>query len=507
MSQMRVESPPFPAAGGFLSCNFQPQSAADLGRMAAALMMQHQFAAARDKYHAAIALEPHNADFHFGLAFSKWNLSCAADAGEHLQDAIRLDPRHARAHAALASWYLIHGMSEAAEQASALAYQLEPTNLDVLSARGDVLDHHGESQAVCDLLRRAGTITEPTPGYALLNARMSKRRGNVPEALRIVQAVLKTGRAAALESSSLHLAAAGLLDGMGRYDDAFEQARLGNTIRRMPWNPQEASKLVDDTIDFFSPAKIKTLVRSIPATSVPVFVVGFVRSGTSLVEQILASHPSIYGAGELDLMHWTEQSAIKMVGGSQQQFPASLDRLTLEQANGLAQGHLGPLQSLSPQSERIIDKMPFNGLHLGLVQMLFPGARVIHCRRDPLDTCLSAYMTPFSHGNAFKYQQHHLGRFHREYERLMSHWKSTLEIPILDVSYEKLVHDVDGESHRMLQFLGMPWDDRCARFYETQRYVATASSEQVRNRPYASSIGRWKHYARHLQPLKAALGV
>jgi hypothetical protein len=165
------------------------------------------------------------------------------------------------------------------------------------------------------------------------------------------------------------------------------------------------------------------------------------------------------------------------------------------------------MRAVSPTSERLIDKMPFNGLHLGILQMVLPGARVIYCRRDPLDTCLSTYLTSFSHGNSFKYNLSHLGRFHRGYERLMAHWKSVLDIPILDVCYEQLVDDVEGQARRMLHFLDMPWDDRCARFYETKRSVMTASSEQVRNKPYRSSIGRWKHYEKHIQPLKAALGI
>jgi hypothetical protein len=196
-----------------------------------------------------------------------------------------------------------------------------------------------------------------------------------------------------------------------------------------------------------------------------------------------------------------------MLKATPSQFPACLDRLTTEQADGLAQSYLGPLQALSPSHERIIDKMPFNGLHLGLVQSLLPAARIIYCRRDPLDTCLSAYMTPFTHGNDFKYNQTHLGLFYRDYERLMEHWKTVLELPILEVSYEKLVTDVEGQSRRMLQFLNIPWDDRCAKFYETKRSVATASSEQVRTRPYQSSVGRSNHYTKHIGPLRAALGL
>jgi tetratricopeptide (TPR) repeat protein len=496
-----------PQRSGFVTCQFQTETEQDFATAAEALMARHNYRAAHARYTSALQLNPNNARHHLGLAYCNWHLDNDVQTGQHLHEAIRLDPHLAQAHATLAMWYLIHGMSDAANRSSAIAYELDPGNLDVLTARGNLLDQAGDSQAVCDLLNRAGRVADPTPAFALLNGKMARRRGNVPEALATVFAILNTGGCSPLDASALHLMAAGLLDGIGDYDRAFDQAQRGNAIRRPPWSPDESKRDIDQTISFFTKDKFASLARSTETTALPVFVLGFLRSGTSLVEQILASHPRIFGGGEMDLLHWTEDGTRKMLKASPWQFPACLERLTPDQADGLAQSHLAPLQALSPQSERIIDKMPFNGLHLAIVQMLLPGARVIYCRRDPLDTCLSTYMTQFSHGNAFKYDQTHLGLFYRDYERLMEHWKSVLDIPILDVSYEELVTDIEGQSRRMLDFLGLPWDDRCAKFYETRRPVATASSEQVRLPPYRSSIGRWKHYEKHIQPLKAALAL
>jgi tetratricopeptide (TPR) repeat protein len=497
----------FPQRSGFATCQFQTETEQEFVSAAEALMASHHYVAAHARYTSALKLNPNNARYHLGIAYCNWHLDNDVQTGQHLHEAIRLDPNLAQAHATLAMWYLIHGMSDAANRSSDIAYELEPGNLEVLTSRGNMLEQAGDSQAVCELLQRAGRVADPTPAFALLNGKMARRRGNVPEALSTVFAVLNTGRGSVLDVSALHLMAAGLLDGMGDYDRAFDQAQRGNAIRRPPWNPHDSKRDVDKTISFLTKEKCSTLPRSAETTRLPVFVVGFLRSGTSLVEQILASHPRIFGGGEMDLLHWTEDGTRKMLQASSWQYPACLDRLTPDQADGLAQSHLGPLKALSPESDRIIDKMPFNGLHLAIVQMLLPGSRVIYCRRDPLDTCLSTYMTQFSHGNAFKYDQTHLGLFYRQYERLMEHWKTVLDIPILDVSYEKLVNDIEGESRRMLEFLDIPWDDRCAKFYETRRPVATASSEQVRLPPYRSSIGRWKHYEKHIQPLKAALGI
>jgi tetratricopeptide (TPR) repeat protein len=490
---------------GFANCNFQRESETAMALIADELLAKHQFAEAYSRYAAAIRQNPNAAAYHLGSAICTWHLGKDNETSEHLHEAIRIDPRFAKAHSTLAMWYLIHGMSEAAEQSSRIACQLAPNDPEVLMTRGNMLEQGGDPEGVCRILRQIESVGEPTPGFALLNGRMARRRGNVVDAVEKIFEVLKTGRCTDLEASALHLSASNLLDGMGQFDRAFEQALRGNSIRRVNWNPREGANLVDRNIAYFTRQKVRALTRANESSRIPVFVLGFVRSGTTLVEQILSSHPRIHGGGEMDLLHYTESGALKMLAAAPSQYPSCLDHLTVEQADGLAQSHLGPLKALNPAGERIIDKMPFNGLHLGLLQCVLPGARIIYCRRDPIDTCLSAYMTQFTHGNEFKYNQTHLGVFFRDYERLMEHWKSVLDLPILEVSYEALVTDIEGQSRRMLQFLDMPWNDRCTKFYETKRSVTTASSEQVRNRPYRSSIGRWRNYTNHIGPLRVAL--
>jgi hypothetical protein len=150
--------------------------------------------------------------------------------------------------------------------------------------------------------------------------------------------------------------------------------------------------------------------------------------------------------------------------------------------------------------------MPGNLFGLGLAEVLLPGARVIHCVRNPLDTCLSCYMTYFAFGNEFSSDLSHLGAYYRDCRRMMEHWRRVLGLRILDVRYEDVVLDAEGQTRRMLEFLDLPWDDRCLRFHENARRVGTASNEQVRRPLYASSIGRWKHYEHHLTDLIAALG-
>ena len=149
--------------------------------------------------------------------------------------------------------------------------------------------------------------------------------------------------------------------------------------------------------------------------------------------------------------------------------------------------------------------MPANFKHLGLIAQLFPGARIIHCVRDPLDTCLSCYFQHFSPSISYADDFGHLGAYYRQYQRLMQHWKEVLDIPMLQVDYETLIADQEGASRAIIEFCGLPWDDRCLRFYDTQRVVATASYDQVRRPLYTHSVNRWKNYERYIDPLKSAL--
>jgi hypothetical protein len=222
-------------------------------------------------------------------------------------------------------------------------------------------------------------------------------------------------------------------------------------------------------------------------SDVPVFIVGMPRCGSSLVEQILASHPDVCGAGELVQLRALFEAA--------------------EHARPLAQMALERLRRFSSQAGRIIDKDLGNFLHLGIAHRTFPRARIIHCRRDPVDTCFSTYTKLFVGGYGFAYDMRELGLYYRGYNALMAHWRRVLPAgTFMEIDYETLVSEPRAETQRLLEFLGLPWNDACMRFFETPRIVNTASFAQVRQPMYRSSIGRALHLRSHLQPLIAALG-
>jgi hypothetical protein len=307
----------------------------------------------------------------------------------------------------------------------------------------------------------------------------------------------------------LHFAASSLLDRLGRYGEAFEQARLANEILRASsprHDPQGHSQWVARKVEYFSRDRVESLPRATHDSRRPIFVVGMPRSGTSLVEQILGCHPSVHPGGELQSLRLVAKNSADADWAAGESYPAHFDDLSLTRANRLAAQYLSELEAVDQSAAHVTDKQPLNFLILDMVELLFPRSRVIHCVRGPLDTCLSCYTTNFEVTNAFKFDLGHLGAFYRDYQRLMEHWKRVLTVRVLDVRYEDLVLDTRGQVERMLEFLELPWDDRCMRYYESERTVKTASIDQVRKPIYTSSIGRWKHYEQHLAPLIAALG-
>ncbi len=188
-------------------------------------------------------------------------------------------------------------------------------------------------------------------------------------------------------------------------------------------------------------------------------------------------------------------------------YPDCFEGLNQKVVDRLAKKYLDGLKKLSPEAQRVTDKMPQNFQHLGLIALLFPGARVIHCTRDPRDTCLSIYFQHFFENISFAKDLGHLGSYYRQYERLMRHWQRVLDLPILEVPYESLVEDPEKWSRRLIEFIGLPWDERCLDFYKIRRTVATSSYDQVRRPIYKSSVGRWRHYKDYLSPLYDALGL
>jgi len=237
----------------------------------------------------------------------------------------------------------------------------------------------------------------------------------------------------------------------------------------------------------------------------PVFIVGMPRSGTTLAEQILASHPDVYGAGELpDLQDIVQQMQAARPGKG---YIGYLEQLTPRELALAAERYLAASGVRAGEALHVVDKMPTNFWYLGIISLLFPGARIFHMRRDPRDVCLSIYFQRFGAGMTFTTDLEELAAYYAAYTRVMDYWHAVLGIEILDVQYEELVADQENMIRRMIGFCGLAWDDRCLGFYKSDRDVNTPSYDQVRQPMYSRSVGRWQHYRKQLAPLTAALGL
>ena len=308
------------------------------------------------------------------------------------------------------------------------------------------------------------------------------------------------------EQVSLHFGLGRLLDAADRYEEAFAHYRQGNTLKHEVFSPADHARYVDDIIATYNSDFMAKAPRANNDSTRPLFIIGMPRSGTTLVEQILVSHPQVAGGGELTFMNDIVRELPSLLGVSAP-YLQSLAALTAEVCDRASRYYLDRIATISSDARYVTDKMPGNFMYLGLIALLFPRARIIHCGRDPLDTCLSCYFQYFPAGHPYAYDLDHLGGYYRQYQRLMQHWRTVIRLPMLEVQYQDLVADQERVSREIIAFCDLPWDERCLRFHETGRVVHTLSYDQVRQPLNQRSVGRWRHYDRFLAPLKKHLAV
>ena len=319
-----------------------------------------------------------------------------------------------------------------------------------------------------------------------------------------IEAQLSNDEVSPNQASYFHFAAGKVLDDQGHYESAFQHYEQGNSDAKRSFSTQEYRQKVKDNLYQFSPQLIERLAGAGSTSKRPFFVVGMPRSGTSLVEQILASHSRVFGAGELNDMKFIAHDGIQLTG-VQQAYPGYVAELTAEHLQTLANRYLD--RTSTSGSDHVVDKHPLNFNHIGLILLMFPNAKVIHTERHALDTCLSCFFQNFTKGQDYSFNLETLGEFYLDYQRLMAHWHQVFPGRIFDISYESLLADLEGETRRMLDYCDLPYEAECLSFYETKRSVKTASFLQVRQPLYQTSQGRWRNYERQLRPLARKLGL
>lgn len=331
-----------------------------------------------------------------------------------------------------------------------------------------------------------------------------------PEEIDRLESLLLDSNLRQEERSSLHFTLAKYYEAHQKPDIAFPHFQQGNDLdqRIEPYDAETQDKICSIFTSFFTQNFFATHPHFGSESEVPVFIFGIPRSGTTLVEQILSSHSQVHGGGELKYLSQIVQTLSHErndVG-----YPACLKYLDAIKACTLGESYVDRLKALITDNKtnilRITDKMPGNFFSLGLIALLLPKAKLINCRRNPMDSCLSCYTQRFTHVMSYSRSLKDLGHYYQNYERLMTHWHKVLPIQILDVQYEEMVQNPATMSRKIIDFVGLEWDDACLNFHENQRQIKTASMEQIRKPIYTTSVNKWRKYEKFLTPLIEALG-
>lgn len=309
------------------------------------------------------------------------------------------------------------------------------------------------------------------------------------------------------QGANVHFALGYVFDKAKHYDEAFKHYLEANRLQRslVDYSTDAQRKLQSSMQEVFGPAFIARSAAFGNPSEKPLFIVGMPRSGTSLLEQILTCHPDIRGGGEMTFLH--AELRRRMGPRLMDDFASAVRTFSDPEWAELAASLLAHLDQLAPSARHVTDKMPSNFMMLGQLHALFPRARIIHCRRDVLDTCVSCFTTSFKQGHKFSNDLRELGEYYRLYEEAMAYWRKVLPSHVLyEVDYEDIVTDIEREVRPILSHCGLDWDSACLDFQQNQRAVSTASVYQVRQPIYSTAIGRWKRYESHLGPLLEALG-
>ncbi|ADV13949.1 sulfotransferase family protein [Mesorhizobium sp. M7A.F.Ca.US.014.04.1.1] len=452
----------------------------------------------------AIGEEPKNPYYHLGLASAYVKVSEYSPAIEHMQYALELQPGLIEALCALGDAYIQFDKPDMALPLYEKALKINRDHPKVRIGLASALSSLGRMDEAAAFLKEAieRRIAMPTAYNDLVQ---TQKFTEEPKELQSIVGELGNPKLDLDGVEKLHLAAGKVLNDLKRYKDAFGHFNKAKQASGRYFDIDQYRRWVDSLIETFTPEMLAARSGYGNPSEVPVFVVGMPRSGTTLTEQICASHPDVHGAGELSKLRRVA-NAIDLRKSSAGRLNHAMASITEHLSGTLAEEHLTYLRERAPAALRIVDKMPHNFELIGLIAVLFPNARIIHCRRDAIDNCVSCFVQKFGEGHSYNTDLKTLGLYYREYDRLMQHWNEVFPNLIFENQYETLVDDQEAQSRRLIDYLGLPWDDACLRFFDRDGSVNTPSRWQVRQPIYKSSVKRWKNYEGEIQPLIDALG-
>jgi tetratricopeptide (TPR) repeat protein len=471
-----------------------PHNPEALAQLGVALFSLGRYEEAERCYRESLGINPMSAETLCNLATVLQGNP--PEAEKYLRRALKINPKYADARSKLGLSLVFAGRLREAKAAYQKALKVDPCHAEALLGLGQLARTEGRFTEAESFIKRAFIVEPKLPGAWAALTTLRRMTSADSDWLKGAEEIAASG-ISVWQEAELRFAIGKYCDDVEDFERAFQNYKCANELLKKvahKYDRETQSSFADDLIRSHSREALARAAEGGSPSMKPVFVLGMPRSGTSLVEQIIASHPSARGAGELQF--WLDTGRA--------------NRAELQQGilgdpvrKKLAEDYLAILALHGPNALRVVDKATFNCDYIGLLHSVFPKARIIYMRRDPIDTCLSCYFQNFSASMSFSMDLTDLADYYRVHQRLMKHWRTALPAgTVLEVPYEELVADPVAWTQRILGFLELDWDDRCLSFDKTERDVNTASAWQVRQKIYSRSVHRWHHYERFIGPLK-----
>ncbi|MEQ8769051.1 MAG: sulfotransferase [Phycisphaerales bacterium] len=438
-----------------------------------------------------------------------------AEAIDAYDQAVRLDPGNPGLRLNLADACRHGGQYERALENYQLVLKTDPKSIEVSRAVASVLIDLGREGEAAEIIRplldgtdRRRLRPNDRLYVAITGARIAPRHIDAELCVPVLEEFAPDARCTTHARLHGFNFLGRLREKAGDYDGAFEAYKAANEIDQHPWDADLHSKRIDDLIACWRSGRDIPSFVGVPKVGIPrhVFIVGMMRSGTTLTEQMVAMADDVTPGGELNAISRAVSQADPASVKFTRPMPTTRTKYTQNMINAMRH-HADTVYARFAPAELLTDKQPTNYLYVPLIARLYPNARIIHCIRDARDCCVSNYQQAFNRPHPFTEDLERIGRYYRDYERLMDAWHELGDAPMLDLRYEELVADPEGQSKRVFEFLGLPWSERVLEFHRSERSVATASRQQVRQPIYTSSVAKWERYSAHLGPLNEALGL
>lgn len=474
------------------------------------LFNQTDFAGAIRIAKQVVERQPRNTEALTVLGHAQSRIAKFREAVENLEKAISINPRLVEPCLPLAWSYHMLGRTDDALATYEKALAMAPDNGIAIASTANMLRVVGRTEEADELIVSAVERGIRSSGVAVAYSKVCESRAELDKAVEPLEAIALDDSIPPGGRLGSAFRLAEVYERLGRYDDAWQAYHRANALRSVKYDRAAYTTATDNALRAWTPEVFHSAPRATPGEADPVvvFVLGMPRSGTSLIEQVLDAHPAAHGLGEVE---WVQQVALHLQSAVRpplaqiMQHPRLLSKGLLE--NARREYFRKAREKGAGEARFITDKLPPNFFNIGLITRMFPDARIIHTVRDPLDTCLSCYFHSFGSGMAWPYDLRNIAHFYNLYRRMMDHWRSMPDLEMLDVVYEEFVADQESQTRRLLEFVGLEWDDACMTFHESGRVIRTASMEQA-NRPiYTSSVKRHERFGAHLDELRAMLGL